>query len=154
MRLKDILRQKGNDVVTIAPDATVHDAVVKMNKHRIGALVVRGEGGEVAGIISERDVLRMCGERCALLEDKKQEEEPCPMLVSDIMSTDLVIGVPDDKIDYAMGIMTNNRVRHLPIMEGRDLVGMVSIGDVVRAHLTEAAYENRMLKDYIQGVVT
>ena len=150
MRLKDILRQKGSEVVTISADRTVHDAVVEMNAHRIGALVVTGEAGEVVGVISERDVLRMCGENCALAEQPKHV--PRPMLVKDIMSTDLVIGFPNDEIGYAMAVMTNNRIRHLPIMDEGSLVGMVSIGDVVRAHLSEASYENRMLKDYIQGV--
>ncbi len=70
------------------------------------------------------------------------------------MTTELVIGVPDDRLDYVMGVMTQNRIRHLPIMDSGSLVGIVSIGDVVRAHLQETQYENRMLKDYIHGVVS
>jgi CBS domain-containing protein len=68
------------------------------------------------------------------------------------MTKDLIIGVPDDSLDYVMGIMTKNRIRHLPVMDGKKLVGIVSIGDVVNAHLEETEFENRMLKDYIHGV--
>ncbi len=96
----------------------------------------------------------MCGEQCVKLNDPKLAGTGCPALVADIMTTELVIGVPDDRLDYVMGVMTQNRIRHLPIMDAGSLVGIVSIGDVVRAHLQETQYENRMLKDYIHGVVT
>ena len=151
MRVTDILRQKGSDVVTIAMDKTVHDAICKLNEHGIGALIVTGERGEISGIISERDIMRECGERCARLEDPAQGHGACPGLVKDVMTKDLVIGVPDDDLNYVMAVMTKNKIRHLPILEEGRLSGIISIGDVVNAHVEESVYENRLLKDYIQG---
>ncbi len=154
MRVRDILQQKGGEVVTIEANRTVHDAICKLNEHKMGALIVTAGGGEVKGIITERDILRMCGEQCVHLTNPELAGTGCPALVADIMTTELVIGVPDDRLDYVMGVMTQNRIRHLPIMDSGSLVGIVSIGDVVRAHLQETQYENRMLKDYIHGVVS
>ncbi len=154
MRVRNVLRHKGSEVVTIAPDRTVHDAICEMNRHKIGALVVTDETGEIQGIVTERDILRMCGEQCVHLDDASLAGTDCPMLVSEIMTTDLVIAVPDDTLDYAMGVMTTNRVRHLPVLDEGRLAGVVSVGDVVKAHLNEAEFESRMLKDYIQGTVS
>jgi CBS domain-containing protein len=152
MKIKNILREKGNDVVTIEPNRTVQEAICMLNEHGIGALIVTGERGETSGIITERDILRVCGDRCvALSEPSPPEETSCPSLVQDVMTRDLIIGVPDDDLDYVMGIMTKNRIRHLPVMDGEKLAGIISIGDVVSAHLAEAEFENRMLKDYIHG---
>ncbi len=154
MRIKDILREKGADVVTIEARRTVHDAICMLNEHRIGSLIVTGEGGEIGGIITERDILRECGEGCVRPEEPAaREETTCPSLVQDVMTKDVIIGVPDDDLDYVMGIMTKNRIRHLPILDDGKLVGMISIGDVVNAHLKETEFENRSLKDYIHGVV-
>ncbi len=152
MRIRDILQQKGSDVATIEVDKTVHDAICKLNEHGIGALVVTGEGGELCGIITERDILRECGQHCAqLTEPLGQGHSACPALVREVMTTDMIIGIPDDDLSYAMGIMTKNRIRHLPVLDDGDLVGIISIGDVVKAHVEEKEYENRMLKDYIGG---
>ncbi len=82
------------------------------------------------------------GDRVARLRD---------LPVVDIMTREVICAVPDDDLDYAMGIMTQNRIRHLPIVEDGKLIGIISIGDVVRAHLQHTAYENRMMRDYIQG---
>lgn len=153
MRLRDILRQKGGDVVTIESDRTVHDAISRLNEHKIGALVVTGDGEEIAGIITERDILRHCGEHVRRDEPLTTVVER-PELVRDVMTADLVIALPDDRLDYAMGIMTQNRIRHLPVMDEGKLAGMVSIGDLVKASLEETEYENRRLKDYIYGVAT
>ena len=153
MKIKDILRVKGTDVTTIGPNRTVREAICKLNDYGIGALVVTGESEEVSGIITERDVLRECGERCVALNEPPQREQTnCPSLVRDVMTRDLIIGVPDDGLDYVMGIMTKNRIRHLPIMDGKKLAGIISIGDVINAHLKETEVENRVLKDYIHGV--
>jgi CBS domain-containing protein len=111
-------------------------------QHRIGALLVRDATGTACGIISERDVLRECLHRSADLGR---------IPIREAMTTDLVVCLPDDEIDYAMGIVTKNRVRHLPIMDGDRVVGIISIGDLVKAGLEEAEYENRYLKEYIQG---
>jgi len=149
VRIRDIIRDKGGDVATVGAGRTVHEAVRELNSHRIGALVVTGDDGSIQGIVSERDVLRMAaetwddgGDRTARLRDRP---------VVGIMTREVICAVPDDDLDYAMGIMTQNRIRHLPIVDEGRLVGIISIGDVVRANLSQVAYENRMLKDYVQG---
>jgi CBS domain-containing protein len=142
MRIREILRSKGEDVVTVAPDQPVLAAVRILAEHRIGALVVR-QGDEIAGIISERDVLNLVARDPAAVATTQ---------VTDVMSRDLIVGVLDDDLDYVMSIMTNNRIRHLPIMDDGRLVGLVSIGDVVNAARRSVEAENRHLKDYIHGV--
>jgi len=154
MRIRDILQEKGTAVATIEVGRTIHDAIGRLNEHKIGALIVTGEGEKIIGIITERDILRVCGERCACLDEPPAREGiTCPAFVQDAMTKDLVIGVLDDGLDYVMGIMTKNRIRHLPVLDGESLAGIISIGDVVNAHLKETEFENRMLKEYIQGPV-
>ena len=142
MKVRDILKVKGSQVYSIRPDQTVLDAVAILMQHRIGALLVRDATGTVCGLISERDVLRECLHRSTDLGR---------VPVREAMTKDLVVCVPDDEIDYAMGIVTKNRVRHLPIMDGGRVAGVISIGDLVKAGLEEAEYENRYLKEYIQS---
>ena len=152
MQIKDILQEKGTGVVVIEAGRTIHDAIGRLNEHSIGALVVTGEGEEIVGIITERDILQECGEHCVRLNKPPAPgEAACPTLVQDAMTKDLVIGVLDDDIDYVMGIMTKNRIRHLPILDHKTLVGIISIGDVVSATLKEKVFENRALRDYIHG---
>ena len=152
MRVRDILPRKGSDVVTIGEGKSVHDVICRMNERAIGALVVVGQDGEVAGIITERDVLRECGERCTrLAEPPTDAHRSCPAMVEDVMTMDLIIGVPEDALSYVMNVMTKNRIRHLPILDSGELAGIISIGDVVKALVDESAFENRMLRDYIQG---
>jgi CBS domain-containing protein len=154
MRIRDILEEKGTGVVTIEPGETIHEAIGRLNEHGIGSLIVTGKGEEIVGIITERDVLRVCGNLCARLDEPPaREDTTCQSLVQDAMTKDLVIGVPDDDLAYVMGIMTKNRIRHLPILDDGGLVGIISIGDVVNAHLKETEFENRTLRDYIQGPV-
>ncbi len=152
MRIADILRKKGSSVVTIEADKTVHDAIGILNEHHIGAVVVTDQNGSVQGILSERDILRQCGEHCARMTSAPQSGEECPALVRDLMTTNLIIGVPDDDIRYVMGIMTKNKIRHLPIIDDGSLVGIISIGDVVSASIEETDFENRMLTDYVHGM--
>jgi CBS domain-containing protein len=152
MQIKDILQEKGTGVVVIEAGRTIHDAIGRLNEHSIGALVVTGEGEEIVGIITERDILQECGEHCVRLNKPPAPgEAACPTLVQDAMTKDLVIGVLDDDINYVMGIMTKNRIRHLPILDHKTLVGIISIGDVVSATLKEKVFENRALRDYIHG---
>jgi CBS domain-containing protein len=152
VRIRDILQKKGAEVQTIEAGGNLHEAIARLNEHSIGALIVTGEDEEIIGIITERDILRVCGERCNhLIESPTRKETTCPSLVQDVMTKDLVIGVLDDDLDYVIGIMTRNRVRHLPILDDGSLVGIISIGDVINAHLKEQVFENRMLRNYIQG---
>ena len=154
MRIRDILQEKGTEVVTIDAGRTIHDAIDKLNAQSIGALIVMKEGEEIYGIITERDILRHCGNHCARLDEgPKREEAACPSLVQDAMTKDLVIGILDDDPNYLMGVMTKNRIRHLPILDDGILAGIISIGDLVNAHLEEKVFENRTLKDYIHGTV-
>ena len=152
MLIRNIIQEKGPKVVTIGADQTIHQAIGRLNEHRIGALIATGKDGEIVGIITERDVLRVCGESCNRLnESASSTDSACPTLVENAMTKDLVIGVPDDDLNYAMGIMTKNRIRHLPIMDNGSLVGIISIGDLVNAHFEEKVIENRTLRDYIHG---
>ena len=97
-------------------------------------------------------MLRQCGECCGSLASSPQAGEDGPTLVRDLMTTNLIIGVPDDDIRYVMGIMTKNKIRHLPILDDSKLVGIISIGDVVGASIEETDFENRMLTDYVHGM--
>ena len=144
MRIREIIENKGGFVVTVDPDRTVLEAMKVLVEHGIGAVVVmRGE--EIAGIMSERDVLRLGAKSPASLETTR---------VGEVMTRDLIVAVPDDDLDYAMQVMTNNRIRHLPLVENGKLAGMLSIGDVVNAARRSVESENRHLRDYIQGVAT
>ena len=141
MKIREILELKGSQVHAIEADRTVLDAVAVLMQHRIGALLVRDAHGAVVGIISERDVLRECLHRSGELGR---------ILVTDAMTRDLVVCEPDDEVDYAMAIVTKNRVRHLPVMDGGAVAGMISIGDLVKSSLDAVEYENRYLREYIQ----
>ena len=142
MKISEILAVKGEHVHSIGPDRSILDAVALLLEHGIGALLVRDAGDAVAGIISERDILRVCRDRGAALGTIE---------IADVMTRDLVVCVPNDDVDYAMGIVTKNRVRHLPVLDGGRVVGMISIGDLVKARLDAAEYENRYLREYIEA---
>ncbi len=152
MRIKDILQDKGNAVVTIDADQSIHAAIVKLNHHGIGSLIVMGEDDQIAGIVTERDILKSCGENCTHLKTAPPRElVVCPFLVKDIMTKDLVIGVPDDDLNYVMGVMTKHHIRHLPILDNGKLAGIISVGDLINAHIEEHVFESRALKDYIHA---
>lgn len=143
MNVRTILEQKASsEVYTIEPHRTVQEAIERLVEHNVGSLVVVDEKESPAGIITERDILRCCAD---------EPEKMATTKVDEVMSSDLIVGEPDDGIDYVMGIMTKNRIRHLPIVRDRELRGMVSIGDVVEVQLQETKYENRHLRDYITG---
>lgn len=143
MILKDLLQEKGSALFGIKPEESVERAVEIMNDRHIGALLVLNEGGELLGIISERDVLRRLKGRC---EDR---------LVREIMTNrdKIVIAHEEDDVEYAMEMFTKNRIRHLPVFAGNKLVGVVSIGDVVRALLADSRFQRKMMMDYITGGV-
>jgi CBS domain-containing protein len=140
MKVRDILQHKGTDVRTIGPDATIQYVMETLLEHRIGSLVVCKDNGDVLGIITERDVLHEC---------TQHGEQVRSTRVREIMTTKLIVGALEDDIQYVMGIMTHNRVRHLPIVVGTRLIGLISIGDVVKAQLEETEFENRYLREYI-----
>ena len=143
MNVQDILdRKKSNAVRTIEPERTIEDAVAQLVENNIGSLIVM-EAGRPAGIVTERDILKCCANGMGEAALRK---------VADVMTRDLIVGEAGDSVDYVMGIMTRNRIRHLPIVDERQrILGMVSIGDVVESQLRETAYENRHLREYISG---
>jgi CBS domain-containing protein len=140
MKLREVLRDKGSHVYTIGPDHTVGDAVRELMQHRVGALLVVDRQGGAVGIITERDVLREC-------QNRGQQFAALPVHAA--MTRDVIVGLPDDDIRYTMGIMTEHRVRHLPVIDDGAIAGMISIGDMVKACLEETEYENRYLREYI-----
>lgn len=145
MKVQDILRNKGTELITITPRQTLLDASRLLSEHNIGVLlVVDGEDNPV-GILSERDIvhrLARLGPDCA------------KTAVQEAMSEDLIVGVPDNDLDYVMSVMTNARIRHLPIIDDAKLVGLISIGDVVKAQVNKAEAEIRYLHSYITGTPT
>jgi CBS domain-containing protein len=143
MLIRDLLRSKGGDVVTIRSDRGIADAIQLLVQHRIGAVVVVDDG-QIRGILSERDVLRVAAKDPTLLARDR---------VADHMTTNVIVGVAGDSIDYVMEILTKNRIRHLPIVEDGRLVGLISIGDVVNALRTGLETENRYLRDYVHGII-
>jgi CBS domain-containing protein len=141
MLIKDMLKQKGAEVVTVRGDSSTLDALEILNSRRIGSLMVTGLDGTVSGILSERDILRNFRE-CVR-----------GVPVSKIMTAreKLIISHETDSIDYAMAVMTEHRIRHLPVFEGERIVGMVSIGDVMKALSEHQKFVTKTLEDYISG---
>lgn len=150
MTIKEILRRKGGRTVVIGMDQTVHAAITTLNANRIGAVVVVDADGRIAGILSERDILRECGIRCDRAAGGSLEAVG-PALVRDVMTRDVITGAVDDDLTAVMSVMTENRIRHLPIVDDGALVGMISIGDAVKACVEIAEAENRHLREYIEG---
>ncbi len=129
-------------MATVAPDTTVRSLLATLAEHNIGAVVVTPDGEGIVGIVSERDVVRTLHARGAELLDTP---------VADIMTTDVRTCGPDDEVDSLRNTMTEHRIRHLPVVgEGR-LVGIVSIGDVVKSAISELATERQHLVEYLQG---
>ena len=142
MNVETILRDKGDWVATIRPDATIAAAIDMLNRERVGALVVSEDGGEVAGVLSERDIVRALG---------RHGEDLLSRAVEDIMTRDVITCEPGDTVGELMSEMTNRRIRHLPVViEGR-LRGIVSIGDVVKNRLDEVEFEASSLRSFIAG---
>ena len=140
MRISDVLRRKGATVVTVAPDQSVRELLGLLAEHHVGALVVSGDGAAVDGIVSERDVVRHLHTDAERLLD---------LPVRDIMTTDVHTCVPKDLVTDLMRTMTEERVRHLPVVDGDRLVGIISIGDVVKHRIDELTDERDQLTAYI-----
>ncbi len=143
MNVQSIIGSKGTEVATIAQTATLHDAVRALGERRIGALVVSGDGRAIEGIVSERDIVRATA---------RSGGEALDGRVGSIMSTDVVTCSVGDGVDRLMSLMTERRIRHLPVVDAAGhLAGIVSIGDVVKARLAELEQENQALSQYITG---
>jgi CBS domain-containing protein len=140
MKVREILDAKGRGVVTVRPEATVATALDRLVRERIGALVVSGDGRRVAGVLFERDVVRaLAAEGAALVAGGRR--------VAEVMTREVATCAPEDDVGQVMAEMTRRRVRHLPVVEGGGLVGIVSIGDVVKSRLEETEGETATLRD-------
>jgi len=142
MLIRQILAAKGSQVVTTRPDATVSEVARLLKEKRIGAVLVTDSRAQLCGIISERDLARGLAEHGAGLLKTKVEQ---------LMTKDVVTCSPEDGVQQLMHKMTAGRFRHLPVIEDGDLVGIISIGDVVKHRLEELEAETHLLHDYIAG---
>jgi CBS domain-containing protein len=142
MKIKDISKISGRETTTIGPDASLAEAIEKMVVHSIGALPVCQAGGKLVGIISERDIMKWLYHH-----DKTAEKTK----VKSVMTSNVVIILPEDDIDDILKIMTEKSIRHLPVMAGDRVAGILSIRDVMEEKLTECHTQVRYLHDYIAG---
>jgi CBS domain-containing protein len=140
MLVSDLLEGKGFAVATISGQATVGEVVADLARHRVGALVVSPDGRQIEGIVSERDVVQRLSElRTGLLDEK----------VASIMSTSVRVCTTTDDVESIMNLMTEQRIRHVPVVEGGLLCGIVSIGDVVKSRIGELEKDRNELMEYI-----
>jgi len=142
MRISDVLRVKGTQVVTVTPDTTVRHLLAVLAEHRIGAVVVSHDGTTVDGIASERDIVRPLGERGAAVMSE---------LVTAIYTAEVHTVTPETSLEDVMRMMTERRVRHAPVVVDGGLRGIVSIGDVVKNRIDELETQQAHLTDYITG---
>ncbi len=146
MKLRELLNLKDfkyRTSVTVGPNEPISAAIEKLVKHDRGSLPVCGDKGELVGIISERDIVRKFLTRGDSSAQKTK--------VKDIMSTQVIIGNPDDDLNYAITIMKEKRIRHLPIVDNRKVTGMISMRDLLGVQLEECKTDVRFLSDYISG---
>jgi len=141
MRIRDVLQRKGDEVVTITPDAPITELIRLLGDKNIGAAVVSHDGNSVEGIVSERDVVRR------LVGGAESMSAP----VSTIMTSDVTSCGPGTTIDEIMKLMTEHRIRHIPVIVDGGLVGIVSIGDVVKMRIGELEFEREQLSTYISS---
>lgn len=142
MRVREILSAKSiEEVFTIRPDATVAELLTALADLNIGALVVSTDGSHMEGIVSERDIVRKL----------RNFDQPASMTVGEIMTTDVRVCEPDDTLDDLMAAMTEHRVRHVPVLDGDVLVGVLSIGDAVKSRMDQLEFERDQLTHYLHG---
>jgi CBS domain-containing protein len=142
VNVSTLLKGKGGDVATISENRTIADALSILRERRIGALVVTGLTGPLVGIFSERDVVRALAEKGPIaLEDK----------IQDFMSSPVTTCTPATSVEELMGMMTAERIRHVPVLDNGALTGVISIGDVVKSRFEELEREKKELLDYVNG---
>ena len=140
MTVAAVLKQKGSDVITIAPDATVQELAALIRSRRIGAVVVSPDGKRMVGIVSERDVVKAIAAK---------GEAALRLTAADIMTKEVITATPRTTMDQAMEIMDAGYFRHLPVLDGDELIGILSVRDAVRAHIQSQAQEVSSLMDYV-----
>jgi CBS domain-containing protein len=140
MKISEVLSAKpSQSVITIGPDATVRDLLGVLAEHNIGAVIVSSDGSSVDGIVSERDVVRK------LNDDDSVLDAPVAQIMTAVVHT----CSPDDSLDTMRSVMTDNRIRHVPVVKDGQLVGVVSIGDVVKSHIDQVEFERDQLDSYV-----
>ena len=142
MLIAQILAGKGSDVISTQPDKTIGAVASLLKQKRIGAVVVTDADGRLCGIISERDLARGLADHGGRLLE---------MTVAQLMTAEVVTCAPDDGLEKLMQTMTEGRFRHLPVVKDGELIGIISIGDVVKHRLQELEAETHLLQDYIHG---
>jgi len=142
MRVSDVLASKGSSAVyTIAPESTVDELLDALAEHNVGALVVSADGHTMLGIVSERDIVR----KLRTVQNARE------LTVESIMTTDVHACGPEDSFGSLMSIMTEQRIRHLPVLEDDQLVGVLSIGDAVKYRMDQLEFERDQLTNYVSG---
>lgn len=139
MLVAEILKDKGSDVFSIRPDLSLAEACAELDHRRVGALIVC-DSDRVVGVLSERDVVRAVS---------RDGEAALARPISEFMTTDVVFAAPAETVAILMGRMTDRRIRHLPVLSGGRLSGVISIGDVVKCQIAEAEHEAESLRSYI-----
>jgi len=142
MQVMQILKDKGADVTTMSAEETLGEAAQVLRERRIGAVVVVGPRGELQGILSERDVVRSLAQHGAATLGER---------IGSVMTSPVITCEPDTSLEDLMRLMTNRRIRHLPVVREGRLAGIISIGDVVRFRLMELESETEVLREYIGG---
>ena len=142
MKLHDLLQNKPSGVITIPSSMNLLEAINTMCDHKVGALLVKDENGALHGIVTERDVLRFCSTSKGRLESA---------VIDDAMTHKLIVASSDTTVNEAMTLMTEHRFRHLPVLDGDTPVGMISIGDLVKARLEDITVEATYLREYIHS---
>lgn len=141
MKVADFMRDNARQIITARTDTKIQDAMALLLDNKISCLPVVNDQIELAGIVSDKDIFRAA------------YRDPGGFIngsVGEIMSTDLIVGLAEDDFDYIAGLMTKNRIRHVPIVENKQLKGLLSLGDIVKSRLTSIKIENRYLKMYIE----
>ena len=142
MILADLLRDKNHDVIKIKANDSIADAAIALTENKIGALLVQDDSGTIVGILSERDIVGGMGPHGADLHD---------VPVSELMTVDLIKCAPEDTVLEAMALMTDRRIRHLPVFKGDELMGVISVGDLVKCRISEVQAEAEAMRQYISS---
>jgi CBS domain-containing protein len=141
MLVRDCLKRKDRALVTVGPDVLVPEAMNLLLSNRISCLPVVNSDRQLIGILSDKDIFKRAFEDPHGFTDAS---------VSELMTTEVIVGVPDDTMDYVGGVMTKNRIRHIPVLDNSEVIGMISVGDIVSSQLTNFEIENRYLRQYIK----
>lgn len=142
MLVRDMLRTSPREIITVDPKTGVRAAMETLISNKIGCLPVLDTGGTLVGILDDQDIFR------AVYENQEEFEK---FTAGDLMTADLIIGMPGDDMNYIAGLMAKNDIRYIPIMDHKKMIGLISPGDVVKAQMTHIEIENRYLKMYMEG---